>query len=106
MPKSQTTKTFTAFHLFCGMGGGAMGFAAARARLGDTEAVVENIGGVDCDPMAVRDYRLLTKSPGTVLDLFTLDDYIDFHEGALPPGWARLCRGKPMPVACCGSVRT
>ncbi|MCA9630199.1 MAG: hypothetical protein KC766_21155, partial [Myxococcales bacterium] len=29
MPKSQTTKTFTAFHLFCGMGGGAMGFAAA-----------------------------------------------------------------------------
>lgn len=97
MPKKTTTKSYTAFHLFCGMGGGAMGFAAARARLGNVEAVVENIGGVDCDPIAVEDYRLLTRSPGSVLDLFTLDDYIDFH-GKIPPGWARLCGGRPRPV--------
>lgn len=98
MPKKTTKKTFTAFHLFCGMGGGAMGFAAAEARLGDAQAFIENIGGVDCDPMAIEDYRLLTKSSGTVLDLFTIDDYIDFHEGKLPPGWVKLCGGRPRPV--------
>ncbi len=90
-------RVFTALHLFCGIGGGTLGFAAARARLGGLDGRIENIGGIDCDPMALEDYTRLTGTPGTVLNLFTADDYRDFH-GEPPPGWEDQS-GRLVPVA-------
>lgn len=53
----------TALHLFCGMGGGALGFRRAGFR---------SVGAVDCDPAAIADLEYLTGEPGTVADLGAL----------------------------------
>ncbi len=80
-------RVYTAFHLFCGIGGGSLGFAAARAELGHLVGRVVNIGGIDSDPSAIRDYARLTKSDGTVIDLFERADYTAFHGKPPPDDW-------------------
>lgn len=73
------------FHLFCGLGGGARGFNRGQARVGSLVAKFRCLGGIDNDAAAIRDFGRLAKTPGTVLDLFSQQQYIDFH-GKLPPG--------------------
>lgn len=84
------TIEYTHFHLFCGLGGGAAGFNQASARVGDLVGVTRCIGGVDVDPAAIRDFEKLAGVPGTVLDLFSLQQYIDFHGEAPPNGWCEV----------------
>ncbi|MBB3175563.1 site-specific DNA-cytosine methylase, partial [Endobacter medicaginis] len=74
-------------HLFCGLGGGAKGFNAAKARHGSLKAEFECIGGVDVDAAAIRDFERLTGVPGTVLDLFDRAQYRDFHGTEPPEEW-------------------
>lgn len=82
------TVEYTHFHLFCGLGLGALGFNAGSARVGNVTARLRCIGGVDVSPAAIRDFTRLVGVPGTVLDLFTLDQYVSFHRGKAPPdGW-------------------
>ncbi len=78
---------YTDFHLFCGIGGGALGFKRARARIGALRARTRCLGGIDVDAGAVTDFRSLTGARGTVLDLFTTAQYIEFHGKAPPAGW-------------------
>lgn len=80
-------REFGVLHLFCGIGGGALGFGAARAEIGGLSGRFVNVGGIDCDPLAIEDYTRLTGTPGTVLDLFTAEDYADFHGRPPPDGW-------------------
>jgi len=75
------------FHLFCGIGGGARGFNRGHARVGQMVARFRCIGGVDVDPAAVRDFERLSRAPGTVLDLFSREQYVAFHGTEPPPGW-------------------
>jgi len=75
------------FHLFCGLGGGAAGFNRGHARVGRQEARFRCIGGVDSDPAAIRDFERLAGVPGTVLDLFSREQYTAFHGHEPPPGW-------------------
>lgn len=75
------------FHLFCGLGGGARGFNQAEARVGNLEARFRCLGGVDVDPAAIKDFERLAGVPGTVLDMFTRDQYIAFHGHEPPDGW-------------------
>lgn len=70
---------FLHFHLFCGLGGGAKGFNAGRAEVGHTRARYRCIGGVDADAAAIADFGRLAGVPGTVLDLFTREQYVAFH---------------------------
>jgi len=67
------------FHLFCGLGGGAIGFNNANARIGNLSARFRCLGGVDCDPAAIRDFTRHVGVQGTVIDLFDRDQYRDFH---------------------------
>lgn len=53
----------TFLSLFCGIGGGALGFKAAGW---------DCVGAVDNDPAACRDYEYLTGWPATVADLSTM----------------------------------
>lgn len=53
----------TVLHLFCGMGGGALGFQRAGFR---------SIGNLDVDPVAVQDVEYLTGEKATQADLSTL----------------------------------
>jgi len=75
------------FHLACGLGGGAGGFNQGEARVGDLQAKYVCLGGVDVDPAAIRDFQRMTGVPGTVLDLFSREQYIAFHGKEPPAGW-------------------
>lgn len=74
-------------HVFCGIGGGAKGMNRGRARLGNLRAKFRCVGGIDVDPGAVASFSRLAGVPGTVMDLFTLEQYFAFHGHTPPPGW-------------------
>ena len=76
------------FHLFCGLGGGALGFNRGRAELGNLRAKFRCIGGIDSNAAAIRDFGRLAGVPGTVLDLFDREQYLAFHGSEPPAGWA------------------
>jgi len=78
------------FHLFCGLGGGAIGFNRGHARVGNTEAKFQCLGGIDVDPGAIKDFQSFTGTPGTVLDMFSRDQYIAFHGHEPPSDWEEV----------------
>jgi site-specific DNA-cytosine methylase len=76
------------FHLFCGLGGGAKGFNRGTARVGHAVARFRCVGGIDVDAAAIRDFDKMAGVKGTVLDLFSREQYLAFH-GSEPPTWWR-----------------
>lgn len=74
-------------HLFCGLGGGAKGFNKARPRVGGMVGKWRCLGGIDVDPAGIRDFGRAAGVPGTVLDMFDLEQYLAFHGHMPPPGW-------------------
>ena len=84
-------RTLYHFHFCCGLGGGAAGFNRARPRVGNVEAEWVCLGGIDVDPAGLRDFERLAGVPGTLLDLFTRDQYVRFHGKAA----GRLAGGDP-----------
>jgi len=64
-------RIYTVLHLFCGLGGGALGFRAARASWRGLGARFETVLGVDNDPAACRDFEALTGAPSLCADLAT-----------------------------------
>jgi site-specific DNA-cytosine methylase len=66
-------------HMFCGVGGGAMGFNRAAPRVGHVQAKFVCAGGIDVDPGAIRNFERLTGAKGTVMDLFDRQQYMAFH---------------------------
>lgn len=75
---------FTEFHLFAGIGGGSLGASTARISWLGVPGTIRNIGAIDSDALACEDYRRLTGSSITCLDLFDREQYREFH-GAEPP---------------------
>lgn len=75
------------FHFCCGLGGGAKGFNRAKPVVGNMQAEWQCLGGIDVDPAGLRDFQRLAGVPGTLLDLFTRDQYIRFHGNEPPAGW-------------------
>jgi site-specific DNA-cytosine methylase len=67
-----TPKEYTLLCLFCGLGGGGLGFKNAHARLFGTDATFRLLGGIDNDPGACEDWEYLTKSPALCADLATM----------------------------------
>ncbi len=76
------------FHFCCGLGGGAKGFNQAKPVVGNVQAHWECLGGIDVDPAGLRDFERLAGVPGTLLDLFTRDQYARFHGQQPPAGWS------------------
>lgn len=81
------TRILKHFHMCCGLGGGAAGFNRSKVRVGITEAIWECLGGIDVDPAGLRDFERLAGVPGTLMDLFTRDQYTRFHGKEPPAGW-------------------
>jgi site-specific DNA-cytosine methylase len=75
------------FHLFCGLGGGKKGFNRGQARVGHLVAKFECLGGIDVDPAGIRDFNNAGPGEGTVMDLFSLEQYIAFWGRPPPAGW-------------------
>ncbi len=84
---SESTVEIRHFHLYCGLGGGAKGFNRGHARVGNTEAKFQCIGGIDSDPAAISDFSRAAGVKGTALDLFDRDQYTAFHGKEPPADW-------------------
>lgn len=82
-----TEKVYRVGHLFCGIGAGAKGFNDANPRVAGVSARFECAGGVDNDAGAIRNFERLTGTKGTVLDLFSRDQFVQFHGHEPPAGW-------------------
>lgn len=80
-------RIYGAFHLFCGIGGGALGFQRATANHRGVRGRFRTLGGVDSDALACEDFGRLTGVTATCLDLFTAADYAAFHGQPPPEGW-------------------
>lgn len=80
-------RTLKHFHFCCGLGGGAKGFNRAKPVVGNMQAEWRCLGGIDVDPAGLRDFQRLSGVQGTLLDLFTRDQYTRFHGKEPPAGW-------------------
>jgi site-specific DNA-cytosine methylase len=82
------TKEILHFHFCCGLGGGKQGFNRAKPQVGSLAGIYRCIGGVDVDPAAIRDFDNAGPGrPGTVMDLFTREQYTAFHGKVPPADW-------------------
>ncbi len=84
---AQLVREITHAHFFCGLGGGAKGFNKGQARLGNTVARFRCLGGIDSDPAAIADFSRLAGVAGTVLDLFSREQFAAFHGREPGPDW-------------------
>jgi site-specific DNA-cytosine methylase len=75
------------FHVACGLGGGARGWNRAVARLRELALRWRCVGGVDVDPAGLADFARLAGVAGTLLDLFTREQYRAWHGREPPEGW-------------------
>lgn len=80
-------RTLKHFHFCCGLGGGAKGFNKSKPIVGNIQAQWQCIGGIDIDAAGLADFERLSGVKGTLLDLFTRDQYVRFHGKEPPPGW-------------------
>lgn len=82
-----TVETIHHAHMFCGIGVGAKGFNRASPRVGNVQAKFVCVGGIDVDPGAIRNFQMMTGTPGTVLDLFDREQYTVWHGKEPPAPW-------------------
>lgn len=87
-----TSREIRHVHFYCGAGGGAKGANLAKAEVGMLKGKFRCIGGIDSDPAAVRDFTRMAGAQGTVMDLFSFDQYRQFHGCEPPPGWREATR--------------
>lgn len=83
-------QTYTVLHLFCGVGGAALGMQNADTEYRGIKADFLTLGGIDCDPDACKDFEILTGAPAFCMDLFSREDYIAFHGHEPPAGWKEI----------------
>lgn len=76
------------FHICCGLGGGAKGFNKGQARVGSMKAKFRCIGGIDSDAAAIRDFSRAAGVPGTVMDIFSREQFVAFQGHEPPAGWS------------------
>lgn len=81
---------YKVLHLFCGIGGAALGFQEARTEYKGMLGQFRTLAGIDCDPEACQDFEALTGAPAVQMDLFSRDDYMDFHGKEPAEGWQEV----------------
>lgn len=93
---------FKALYLFCGIGGGALGFQESKEEYKGISGSFETICGIDCDPEICEDFEYITGSRAECMDLFNREQYISFHGEEPPKDWGEvtsedikeICRGQ------------
>ncbi|WP_271270261.1 DNA cytosine methyltransferase [Aliamphritea hakodatensis] len=85
-----TVKEIRHFHVFCGAGGGAIGFNRGKANIGTLQGKPRCLGGIDVLPDAIHNFEQQTGAPGSVMDLFDRDQYIDFHGAEPAADWQEI----------------
>jgi len=80
-------RTYKHFGFCCGLGSGAAGFNDSVLQIANMIGNWRCIGGVDIDQAGLADFEQLTGTKGTMLDLFTREQYIAFHGEQPPADW-------------------
>lgn len=83
-------KKYKVLHLFCGIGGGSLGFGQAKEEYRGITGRFENICGIDADPQICEDYRRITGSRCEQIDLFDREQYTDFFDQEPPEEWEEM----------------
>ena len=65
-------RVYSVLHLFCGLGGGALGFQAARASWRGLGGCFRTVGGIDNNGEACKDFEALTGAPAWKANIATL----------------------------------
>ena len=81
---------YTSLQLFCGIGGGALGFQQARMEFGGKVGTFRTLCGIDSDPHACQDFEYLTGAKACQMDLFSRSDYVAFHGEEPPEDWREV----------------
>lgn len=81
------TMEIPTLHLFCGIGGGSLGFQQAGHEYRGIAGRFRNLAGIDCDPNCCRDYERITGSKAVQMDLFDRVQYIAFWGKVPAPDW-------------------
>lgn len=68
----------------------ALGAKQATPEREGTRGRVVNIAGIDVNPRRCEQFTRLTGAPAYPMDLFTRDDYRNFHGQDPPPGWREV----------------
>lgn len=64
-----SNEVFKVLHLFCGLGGGALGFQRSRVDWRGVEGTFRTVAGVDFDAEACKDFEKLTGAPAYQADI-------------------------------------
>ena len=83
-------KIYNVLHLFCGIGGGAIGFQRAKNKYRELEGCFNTLTGIDNDEEACVDFERLTGARATKMDLFSREDYIAFYDNEPPVDWKEV----------------
>lgn len=83
-------QSYSVLHLFCGIGGAALGMQNAETEYRGIKADFITLGGIDCDPDACKDFEMFTGAPAFCMDLFSREDYTAFHGQEPPDGWEEV----------------
>jgi len=83
-------QSYSVLHLFCGIGGAALGMQSAETEYRGIKADFITLGGIDCDPDACKDFEMFTGAPAFCMDLFSREDYTAFHGQEPPDGWEEV----------------
>lgn len=84
------TQEFTILHVYCGLGGAALGAQQAISEYKGMVGKFRTLCGIDCDPEACSDFEMLTGAPAIQMDLFSRDDYTAFHGHEPGPDWQEV----------------
>jgi site-specific DNA-cytosine methylase len=81
---------FTILHVYCGLGGAALGAQQAISEYRGMVGKFRTLCGIDCDPESCADFEVLTGAPAVHMDLFSRDDYTAFHGHEPDAGWQEV----------------
>lgn len=81
---------YTVAYVCGGIGGGALGFNGARAEYMGKMATFKSICSIDSDPIACKNYERITGGNAIQMDLFSREQYMDFHDAEPPAGWQEV----------------
>jgi len=83
-------KVYKALYLFCGIGGGALGFQQAEEEYKGIKGQFETICGIDAVPETCQDFEYITGSRAECMDLFSREQYVSFHGKQPPEDWIEV----------------
>lgn len=81
---------FEVLHLFCGSGGAALGMQQSSHQYKGLNGRFHTVLGIDNDPYCCTDFERLTGAPAACMDLFSREQYIDFHGKQLSEDWREV----------------